>query len=262
MKIQILLQGYIFLSFLFFIGCVDKSEPLSDGLISFEMPKYLLIDEVLHFAKPAVDQIIEEEIAKIRTEENKEHLIDQIGFYCKDQFRLTVAYVSRYQNKRINKISDFVKSIASEQSSGKAYFSSHVDFFGKDKNAFIIKIDDQDRYLLSLNQKLRSQLHQINNDFYKKNNKYLYSIVKSEPFEYKPHVHLATLYMRSQARAEDRVLLESILTIIFQRVRNEVFPQVHHIIENAIDKKIEIDSLSFVDLTGRKVVTTEKLSYE
>jgi hypothetical protein len=255
---NILLTSIFFCGLCFFIGCFNQKAAVSDYLISYELPKNGLIEEVLTFVKPAVDQIINQELEKIITSENKDRLHDQIGFYCKDQYRLTLAYVNQYQDKSFDQLSDLVENLALEHRQGTAYFDAHVDFFGKDQNAFIIKIADKHDYLSSLNQTIRNRLHQIHKDFFGSKNAHLYSIEKSEAFDYKPHVHVATLYIRSKAGDQDRALLEPVLKTIFQRVRDELFPQVSEIIKKSKQRVIDINSLSLVNLTQRAVVVGKK----
>jgi hypothetical protein len=164
---------------------------------------------------------------------------------------LTVAYINQYQDKQFEHLSDLVENLALEHRQGKAYFDTQVDFFGKDQNAFVIKIDDKHNYLSSLNQTIRNRLHQIHKDFLCPKNEQLYSIEKSEAFDYKPHVHLATLYIRSK-------VLDPVLKTIFQRVRDELFPQVNEMIKKSKNRLIDINSLSLVNLTQRAVVVGKK----
>ncbi len=243
---------------LFFDGCVNKKAVVSDYLISYELPKNFLIDEVLKFSKASVDQIINEELEKIRTSENKDRLHDMIGFYCKDQYRLTVAYVNQYQDKHFDQLSHLVENFISEQSQGKVYFDAKVDFFGKEQNAFVIKIDNTHEYLSTINQTIRNRLHQMHKDFLESKNEQLYSIEKSETFDYTPHVHLATLYIRSKAGDQDYAVLDAVLKIIFQRVKDELLPQVNEIIKKSQYRLINIVSLSLVNLTKRTVVVGKR----
>lgn len=262
MKKSVLNFIFIFV-LIFFNGCFNKKVDVSDFLISYELPKNALIDEALGFMKPAVDQIIKQELEKITTQENKDQLDDVIGFYCKDKYRLTVAYVNQYQHKHFEQLSDLIENLASEQLQGKVcFFDSKVDFFGKDQNAFVIKIDDKYQYLAIINETIKNRLHQAHKDFLSTKNQQLYSIEKSEAFDYKPHVHLATLYIRSKAGNHDRILLEPVLKIIFQRVKDEVLPQVNEIIKKSKHKGINIQNLSLINMTERVVAGTWPLKSE
>jgi len=142
----------------------------------------------------------------------------------------------------------------------KVDLSSELNLFGEHQDELVIKVNDPDEELSSLNQILKDNMHQANLNYRLTHELDLYNIAKSEQFDYVPHIGLGRIRTTSiKQYIKDITQTTLVLDRINQRILQEVLVMILDQFTKH-DTKLIFDSLCITDLQLKKSVKAYSLN--
>ena len=149
-------------------------------------------------------------------------------FLPKDWQRLTLYYLNDTDtdNTAMNFIYSKLENILLENEGlfklKNVKLAPQVNLFGDNKDELVIMIDDPNKELSFLNQKIKSAMNEADKEYLQKHNLCLYNISKSERFAYLPHIGLGRIRSTSiKHHIKDASQADKIYATIMQRILDE-----------------------------------------
>jgi len=149
-------------------------------------------------------------------------------FLPKDWQRLTLYYLNDTDtdNNAINCIYSKLENILSENEDifklKNVKLTPQVNLFGDNKAELVIMIDDPNKELSLLNQKIKTSMNGADKEYMQRRNSCLYNISKSERFAYLPHIGLGRIRSTSiKHYIKDASRADKIYAKIMQRILDE-----------------------------------------
>lgn len=206
-----------------------------------------LFSKIQQQLTPLINTIIKEEL-------NLASDFDFNFLLPKEKQRLTLYTVNDFVAKEQNSI-DIEHILTKEKITlTDVTLSPHIQFFGDNKDELVIMVDDSKKELSVLNQKIKTIMHQLNDEYQHKHNTNMYDISHSERFPYTPHLGIGRIRTTSiKQQIKNPIDIEKIYNRITQRIIDES-TQIIQKIWNAKETKITFTSVGIFSPETRSYI--------
>ena len=197
----------------------NKTQPLA--FINLDHHPWIL--RAQQQIKPYINNIIKNEI--LRTNPNATKFPE---FYLKQRHLITLLYSKQIPSTFEQAVIIFFKTMSNYPKMSDLNFSNHVEFFGKDKNELVVKIQDPKQCLPKLRNFI---INSLSAQLYEK-----LSIEQHNQFEFIPHETLGRIPVDEIEKSSNRETVEKIR----QKILKEIQPVLHKLSTSNIMQPTEL----------------------